>query len=163
VPSNVKSAYVSIAGGGSGAYEGFPRLISGASGGNLSSYPVNLTAGESISITVGLGGLANGTGGATQFGNYVTCTGGLPSNGGTLAYAGNCGAAGGVGNNGQFFGVGDSNTNTAGYGGHLSGGVTSIGFGAGGYANMSWSAPNSGIFGYSSSGFNGVVFVDVLY
>lgn len=63
MPTGVKSAYVSIAGGGSGGTTDFidsgftaVPLISGASGGFLAAYPLNLTPGEVITINIGPGG-----------------------------------------------------------------------------------------------------------
>lgn len=60
VPDGVKSALVTMAGGGGSGY-GW-RFIShyqtGASGGFVFSAPVNLTAGQTISVVVGKGGIA---------------------------------------------------------------------------------------------------------
>lgn len=162
MPASVKSAYVSIAGGGSGSYAGYPRLISGASGGYLVSYPLNLTPGEVIAITIGAGGSENTAGGTTTFGSYISCSGGYAPSGWTYTVSGNCGSLGGVGNPGQFVGVGNLTSNSASYGGHLSGGVTPLYYGSGGYGSMSWGGATSGGFPIDN-GIQGVVFVDVLY
>ncbi len=60
VPEGVSSAFVSMAGGGSsGMGWRISNVIkSGDSGGYVTSYPVNLVPGETITITVGVGGVA---------------------------------------------------------------------------------------------------------
>jgi len=62
VPSGVKSAMVTMAGGGgSGLGWRFgSQYITGHSGGFVFSAPVNLTAGETLSVVVGTGGIAFG-------------------------------------------------------------------------------------------------------
>ncbi|WP_421556726.1 hypothetical protein [Pseudomonas kitaguniensis] len=62
VPSGVKSAMVTMAGGGgSGVGWRFgSQYITGHSGGFVFSAPVNLTAGETLSVVVGTGGIAFG-------------------------------------------------------------------------------------------------------
>lgn len=164
VPRNVKSALVSIAGGGRGGsanYDGNGPVIlsSGASGGFLVSYPVNLIPEERISIIIGNGGspsfsnLRSGTpGGTSRFGNYLICTGGGNLNQENWQDVGNCGDKDGIGNPGVYM-VTD--------GGGVSGGQTPIGYGSGG---LTWrcngcASPNPTI---GQNGKDGVVIVDLL-
>lgn len=159
VPASVKSAYVSIAGGGAGGVSDFPApsstnvaLISGASGGFLVSYPLNLTPGESIPITIGAGGPAgpNTTvqAGTTTFGTYLSCTGGIQYGG-----PGNCGSGVGFGAYGTYVITS---------GGIVNGGVTSLGYGTGG--SVTRCAGCTGTYSTSGqNGYSGVVIVDVLY
>lgn len=165
MPANVKSAYVSIAGGGAGGVSGFDGnpaaiMISGASGGFLSSYPINLTPGEVVPITVGNGGAAGifpngGPGGDTSFGSYLICTGALKNIPTCEAEAcpGSCGAQGGNGTLGQYI-----VTN----GGYINGGQTPLGYGSGGPVTRCYGClnPNPTV---GSNGSQGVVIVDVLY
>lgn len=141
-------------------------MISGASGGFLVSYPLNLTPGEVITITIGAGGPvrpADGAGqgaggGTTTFGSYLSCTGG-GSSGTQLSFAdvGNCGASGGVGLFGQYI-----NTDTNNASGYVVGGQPPTQFGSGGGAGRCSGcvAPN---YSYGYPGAPGVVVVDVLY
>lgn len=127
-------------------------MISGASGGFLSSFPVNLIPGESIPITIGAGGPAGpyetSTGGTTTFGSYLSCTGGFG-----YGSMGNCGSAGGVGIYGFY---------VTSVGGIINGGFTSLRYGSGGVVSRCNGCPGS----YPTTGAPGepgVVFVDVLY
>lgn len=123
---------------------------------------MNLTPGEVIAITIGGGGPENTAGGTTEFGTYISCSGGYTSSGFTYAKSGNCGSLGGVGNPGQYVAIGSGTSNSANYGGHLSGGVTPLYYGSGGYGSMSWGNAASGGFPIDN-GIQGVVIVDVLY
>lgn len=161
VPSNVKSAYVSIAGGGAAGVSDYPAtgttavaMVSGSAGGFLSSYPLNLTPGESIMITIGVGGVpgvANAgqlAGSASKFGSYLTCSGGI-----NWALPGSCGSQGGNG----FWGLYVNSR-----GGVIPGGQTPLGYGSGGVVTRcdgcAGTYPTSG-----GDGSPGVVIVDVLY
>ena len=135
-------------------------MISGSSGGFLLSYPVNLTPGETIPITVGAGGLASahpngGPGGDTIFGSYLACTGALKAQPTCEAWscAGTCGAAGGAGIIGQY---------VSSEGGIVAGGNTPLVYGSGGadFRCNGCAAPNPTI---GWNGASGVVIVDVLY
>jgi hypothetical protein len=143
----------------------YQPMVSGASGGFLVSYSVNLTPGEVISITVGVGApvwTSSGIhgGGTTTFGSYLSCTGGGRSSvgvGAPWADPGNCGAAGGAGNFGQYV------ANSA---GAITGGNTSLVYGNGGMAERCDNATNgcaSPNYAYGTPGNPGVVIVDVLY
>lgn len=81
-------------GGGGGTSR---RLgASGYSGGASCQHydSISLTAGESIEIVVGRGGLGGNTGGETSFGSYSVSGGGAGSSNVAGAKAGNYGAAG---------------------------------------------------------------------
>lgn len=127
-------------------------MASGASGGFLASYPLNLVSGESISIVVGTGGPAGpyetSQGGQTVFGTYLSCTGGFGFQG-----QGNCGSNGGLGFVGNYVVT---------PGGVLTGGNTPLVFGSGGAVGRcngcAGSYPTIG-----SPGAPGAVIVDVLY
>ena len=82
VPAGATKAILSgCGGGGGGAYSRSRRGGHGGQGGIVRSYPVNVTAGASIRITIGSGG-AGGTsgvgnsGGSTSFGSLLTLGGG---------------------------------------------------------------------------------------
>lgn len=165
VPANVKSAYVSLAGGGAGGVSwNAPVMISGSSGGFLVSYPVNLIPGEAIPIVIGAGGSvrtshlgANG-GASTAFGSYLLCTGGGATEI-TLSFAdpGNCGVNGGVGLWGQY--ITNENANASGF---ITGGQTPFQFGSGGGAGRcdGCVVPT---YAVGSPGSPGIVIVDVMY
>lgn len=78
VPIGIKRVWVSMCGGGGGGYRN--SAIFGENGGGaeaLMYQEIDVTEGESIPITVGTGGFANGgDGGASSFGHYLTCNGG---------------------------------------------------------------------------------------
>lgn len=156
VPANVKSAYVSIAGGGAGGGGGVPYFVAGSSGGYLNSYPLNLTPGELIPISIGVGGSQNQNGGTTNFGGYLSCSGGSMSLFGPVL-GGNCGTNGGQGVTSQYFGHNDEN-----YGGYFVGGTTPMNYGSGGGSSKCWGC-GAGTVSTGLSGLNGVVIVDVLY
>jgi hypothetical protein len=92
VPPGVTTVYVTMCGGGGGggAADG---LNNGAPGGNAAIVfmrAVQVTPGQSITITIGAGGSGGksgyGTsGGTTSFGPYVSCIGGAGGAGGTSA------------------------------------------------------------------------------
>lgn len=159
VPANVKSAYVSLAGGGAGGVTDFAAtattsvpMISGSSGGFLMSYPVNLIAGETISISIGAGGPAGPfqtvQAGTTSFGGYLSCTGGQ-----SYGTPGNCGSAGGFGMYGTY---------VSSPGGTVTGGVSSLGYGTGGFVNRCGNCVGS-YTTVGGVGRSGAIFVDVLY
>lgn len=147
---------MSIAGGGGGGGGGVTYFATGSSGGFLFSYPVNLTPGESIPITIGNGGLQNQNGGTTNFGGYLACSGGIASLTGPK-FGGNCGVNGGQGVTSQFFGHSDEN-----YGGGLVGGMTPLIYGSGGGSHKCWGC-GIGTLSTGVPGEKGVVIVDVLY
>jgi hypothetical protein len=130
----------------------------GSSAGYLMSYPLNLTPGESIPITIGNGGLQNQNGGTTTFGSYLSCSGGLASPAGNMA-GGNCGSNGGFGVTSQFVGIGAGSVD---YGGGFLGGQTPFGYGSGGNSFKCWGCGLATV-GAATPGMSGVVFIDVLY
>lgn len=133
-------------------------MVSGASGGFLVNYPMNLTPGEVIPITIGVGGVSGyrvaGTGGTTIFGSYLSCSGGSSLTDASNSYAtpGACNVDG-IGTWGQYSDQ---------LGGALIGGVTPLRFGSGGVVGRCdgcpFPNPTTGL-----SGTPGVVIVDVLY
>ena len=113
VPAGVTRIYVSgcAAGGGGSSYFG----AAGGGGESVTRFPIDVTAGESIAITIGTGGLGNtnimstysGTpsgsfsgapGGNTTIGSYLTLKGGYPGYciGGSEEYPGAAGGLGGT-------------------------------------------------------------------
>lgn len=128
----------------------------------MSGYPLNLTPGESISITIGAAGqpgnYPGGTpGGTTSFGGYLSCTGGgnglIPGVLEVWDTPGSCGASDGVGAWGSY---------AVSPGGGFNGGLSSLYYGSGGivFRCNGCALPNPTI-GYP--GKQGVVIVDVLY
>ncbi|XXJ19992.1 hypothetical protein ACR42D_10685 [Desulfovibrio caledoniensis] len=82
VPAGAKAALVDLVGAGAGganAYISYTYWNSGGGGGcgeHLLGLAVNLTPGDEITCTIGVGGAANNNGGATSFGSYLTAEGG---------------------------------------------------------------------------------------
>jgi hypothetical protein len=84
VPSGVSQVEVEVWGAGSGSFASVASLPSGggSGGGYARKRIIGLTAGQSIPVTVGVGGsagnigLAPGPGNSSSFGNYVSATGG---------------------------------------------------------------------------------------
>jgi len=102
VPANCSKLYVLVFGaGGSGGYNSSVIATGGGGGGFAAGY-VSVTSGESISLTVGAGGLAPTTseagkaGSATTFGTYLTGGGG-GAGGWSNSWQDTDGGAGGVG------------------------------------------------------------------
>ena len=147
--------------GGSANFDGEETVImsSGASGGFLSSYPINLTPGENIQIVIGApGGIAsNGLrsampAGNTQFGSYILCTGAGHLDQENWANVGSCGDKGGRGMPGVY---------VVSRGGGVSGGQTPFGYGSGGASHRCNGCvlpnPTNGLHGSP-----GVVIIDLL-
>lgn len=158
---------MSIAGGGGGGITGLSYYSTGSSGGFLASYPVNLTPGESIAITVGTGGIETANGGVTSFGSYLSCSGGYSSAAGPVP-AGNCGVAGGIGATSSYFILPEPIPDYSSNGGFFPGGITSLGYGSGGGVNKCSGcsrAVHGGamLLSFGVPGRQGVVMVDVMY
>ena len=134
-------------------------MVSGSSGGFLANYPLNLTPGEVIPITIGdaagSGYQVAGHGGTTSFGSYLACSGGSSNSnpGNSFLTPGSCNVGNGTGLLGEFVVLA---------GGAVTGGQTPIGFGTGGFVWRCYgcASPNPTI-GYP--GQSGGVIVDVLY
>ncbi|HEY0183256.1 MAG TPA: hypothetical protein VGC09_10660 [Rhodopila sp.] len=121
VPAGITQVEVEIWGAGSGSYASVPGLPSGggSGGGYARKLVTGLTPGQVIPVTIGAGGIAGTTGGASAgpggtstFGQYVSATGGslnylassgAPQNGATppgigvggdVSFAGSAGQAG---------------------------------------------------------------------
>lgn len=153
VPSGVTTVYVTaIGGGGGGGYGGGTSDDGnggGGGGGGNGSYVVQkaytVTAGSSITITVGKGGAAGVSGTSTVVGNLVTLSGGSNGSSGLSGssnngYGGAGGAGGGTGGSGGRGGQerysasgGVSGSAASGYGGY--GGTGQGGGGGGGGAS----------------------------
>lgn len=73
VPAGVSKVWVTAVGGGSGGRYGYST---GSAAAVVNSNPVTVTPGEVITITVGAGGAARSSGGASSFGTYVVAGGG---------------------------------------------------------------------------------------
>ncbi len=108
VPNGVTAARVTvIAGGGSGGYHSTMPSGGGGAGGQAIGIINNLTPGQTIAVTVGLGGAAptatgvGNSGGTSSFGAYMLAYGGVGGNGGTATTFSNAGGAGGHGSGGQ--------------------------------------------------------------
>lgn len=185
VPAGVTTVYLSGCGGGGGGGggAGFSSSASsyyagggGGGGGGFSvvRYPVSVTPGQVIAVTIGAAGTAGasgaagasggagGTGGATNFGSLATLGGGSAGAGGT---GGSATAAGGQGANiGGSWGS-DGQSTFGGTGGSGGGGAFGAGGGAGrGGLGAGISAVNGSGFGtgggggggcYSNSGIGG--------
>jgi hypothetical protein len=109
VPAGVSIVHVTVTGGGgSSGYHSTMPGAGGGAGGQAIGVVSGLTAGQSVSVTVGAGGLAptspapGNSGGTTNFGGYLSATGGGGGNGGTVAQFAMAGGAGGVGAGGQI-------------------------------------------------------------
>ena len=171
VPGGVTSINVTLIGGGGGGGDGF--YYPGGGGGS-GFYKVNqalsVSPGQSISITVGGGGNAQASGGATSFGS-VSASGGNPGKnhsigrGQASAKGGNGGSGGAAGytnsSDGGGQGSGISLGTLAGAGGIGSPGqnnhaFTGVGFGSGGGGDAGTSGYNSGCAGKGgTNGSNG--------
>lgn len=89
VPSGATKAVLSGCGGGGGG--GYSD--SGGHGACVVNYPVSVTAGATISITIGTGGAAASAGGTTSFGALLS----LPGGGGAKQYSAGADGTGPVG------------------------------------------------------------------
>jgi len=93
VPSSTTKVWVSMCGGGGGGGVGTYGGGGGGGGAAVLAQATTVTAGETITITVGSGGSAASTGGTSKFGSYISCAGG----GAGASLNGKAGSAGGTG------------------------------------------------------------------
>lgn len=155
VPSGIDTIYVTAAGGGGGGANGVSGTggAGGGGGAYVKSQKISVTAGSSISITIGEGGKHGSTstdGGTTTIGNYFTLNGGKSAaNGGaggtgtgTGVIAGNDGAA----HSGRTGGNGGDSYGAGGAGSYSYSGTNGVdgGGGAGGSGNSTSSNRNGG-------------------
>jgi hypothetical protein len=119
VPNGVTQIEVEVWGGGAGSFASIPGLASGggSGGGYARKRIAGLTPGQSIAVTIGVGGNAGtatgaapGPGGTSSFGSFVNATGGSlnylasmgqPQNGATPAGFGVAGDLNLTGSSGQ--------------------------------------------------------------
>ncbi|HQU22728.1 MAG: hypothetical protein B7Z67_05230 [Acidiphilium sp. 21-60-14] len=109
VPNGVSSVKATVIGaGGAGGYHATLPGAGGGAGGIAVSIVGGLTAGQSVAVTVGLGGvpsLSPGTGGAggtSGFGAFLSASGGAGGEGGSASLFATAGGPGGVGLGGQI-------------------------------------------------------------
>jgi hypothetical protein len=109
VPNGVTTVRVRVLGGGaSSGYHSTMPGAGGGAGGEALGVVSGLTAGQSIAVTVGAGGVAltapgaGNNGGTSSFGTYMSATGGTGGNGGTVTQFAMAGGAGGIGTGGQI-------------------------------------------------------------
>lgn len=148
VPANVTQVEVELWGGGAGSYASYNAIPSGggAGGGYGRKRVANLTPGQTIAVTVGVGGTGGTTsggaptpGGTSSFGSYVSATGGNLNSLATISDPLNGATPGGIGIAGDV--------NIAGSSGQA--GVLNQG-GLGGAAPMG-GTQNSGTFGVAGN------------
>nr|WP_295744180.1 hypothetical protein [uncultured Acidocella sp.] len=108
VPNGVSVVKVTaIGGGGAGGYHSTMPSGGGGAGAHVTGIISGLIPGQAILVTVGAGGAApgaygnGGSGGASNFGGFITAGGGTGGNGGTATNFANAGGAGGQGFGGQ--------------------------------------------------------------
>lgn len=144
VPAGVTQLEVEAWGGGAGSYastSGNPAGGAGA-GGYARKRITGVTPGQVIAVTVGAGGAAGVTGtaptagGATSFGSFITCNGGVLNPIATLAIPLHGGAGGAASGGDINISGGDGNwgfANNGGTGGNAAngGGIRNAGGGAG--------------------------------
>jgi hypothetical protein len=109
VPNGVNMLRVTvIGGGGSGGYHSTLPGGGGGAGGKAIGVLTGLVPGQSIAVTVGAGGAVltgpatGNNGGTSNFGTYMSATGGAGGNGGTAALFAMAGGSGGSGVGGQI-------------------------------------------------------------
>jgi hypothetical protein len=127
-PAGCTRVLVQLVGGGGGA----SGYCESGGGGGYAEGMFPLSAGTSVTVTVGSGGAATtynnvgGTGGTTSFGSYISATGG----GGGNSYLNHAGGHGGVGSGGQtntYGGVGTGHANGGSHSQAAAGGSTPFG------------------------------------
>jgi hypothetical protein len=97
VPAGVSAVKVTVVGGGGGGGRGLDSSSSGGGGGGAGfgfKWITGLTAGATVSVTVGAGGAQQTNGGTSSFGAYISATGGSAGGSSTVVSLG--GAAGTV-------------------------------------------------------------------
>jgi len=172
VPSGITTVWVSMSGGGGGGGGGYYATSSygsfsygGGGGGGAAAYmsqEVSVTAGESITVTIGSKGSAGayasagGAGGTTSFGSYLSCAGGKGGSSAGSSSGGSGGSAGGTGGVAGGVGIGSDAGGVGGgsiFGsGGLPNGKAASGYGGGGAGNLGSSSRNDA-GGAGSAGF----------
>ncbi len=176
VPNGVTQVEVELWGGGSGSYASVANGASGggSGGGYARKRITGLSPGQTIAVTVGLGGSGGSSGGAgagpggtSSFGTYVSATGGSvnylatvaePQNGATpggvgvggdVNLSGSCGQAGALNQGGLGGGApmgGAQNSGTSGVAGNSpGGGAAGAGTGANGTTSFNGAAGGNGL------------------
>lgn len=177
VPANVTSATVLVMGGGGGAggdvaYEssgGFSHDADGGGGGagRIKKQVLNVTPGQSITVTIGAGGTAGdsidstgtlvggdgGNGGTTSFGTLLSATGGEGGKGATASTYYNAAAGnGGAGSAGGGGGFGYNKGGNGGNGDYCGGGGAGSGF-----SDSACTAGNGGTYGGGGGAIGGTI------
>lgn len=109
VPAGVIRVRVqAVGGGGAAGYHTSLPGAGGGAGGMTMDVVTNLTPGQMIPVTVGLGGTApnsagsGGAGGTSSFGSFLSATGGQGGQGGSGSLFATAGGAGGIGVGGRI-------------------------------------------------------------
>lgn len=100
VPAGVSRVMVTCIGGGGGGGNSTSAAggTGGGGGGYAMAYVTGLTPGQTISVTVGIGGAAVTAGGSSSFGTFCTATGGGAGQTNQTTGTGGTGGSGTVGN-----------------------------------------------------------------
>lgn len=158
VPSGIDTIYITAAGGGGGGANGTSETggAGGGGGAYVKSQKVSVTAGSSISITIGTGGAVGSNGGTTTIGSYFTLNGGYAAAnggaGGTGTGTGVLTGSAGASNSGRTGGNGGDSYGAGGTGSYSEAGTsgTEGGGGAGGSGN---STSSNRVGGAGGNGF----------
>ncbi len=179
-PPGIKDLTVTCVGGGQGGKSGSNYGGRGGAAGSVVTQAVEITEGEEVAITIGLGGNGYGRDGdATSFGSYVTAPGGTgdagPAGGSftyeTAARGGESGGPanvpgtssswgvgpGGGGGQDSPYGRGGSGGTGAGYGNSsASSGCSGTGFGSGGGGGGGYGTTSNNSAGIGGTGAPGL-------
>jgi hypothetical protein len=158
VPANCSNVYVQLVGGGGGS----AGYCESGGGGGFGEGLFSVTAGSTISVTIGGGGggvtyyNVASTGGTTSFGSYLSATGGYGANQ-NIQHGGGAGGLGSGGNVNLYGGTGCGHLNHGSHSQTGYGGATYFGGGGGVKRHQNYShnisqAPGSGACGNECDG-----------
>jgi hypothetical protein len=137
VPAGVSAVKVTVIGGGGGGGRGTDGASAGGGGGGGGvgiKWITGLTAGDTVSVTVGAGGGQQANGGTSSFGAYISATGGATGASSTVDGAGGAG--------GTASGADLSIGGRQGFGSN-----TGSGYAGCGGVSMSYGVPSAALFG----------------